>query len=48
MNLLEQERATLEHLLLGLEAALAEIPLLEMERPGNPAIPLYRLFGGRA
>jgi alkylation response protein AidB-like acyl-CoA dehydrogenase len=46
MNYLKQERAALEALLPGMEAALAEIPLLDMERPGNPAIPLYRRLGG--
>jgi alkylation response protein AidB-like acyl-CoA dehydrogenase len=46
VNYLKPERATLEKLLPGLDAALAEIPLLEMERPGNPAIPLYRQLGG--
>jgi alkylation response protein AidB-like acyl-CoA dehydrogenase len=46
VNYLKQERATLEGLLPGLDAALAEIPLMEMERPGNPAIPLYRRLGG--
>jgi alkylation response protein AidB-like acyl-CoA dehydrogenase len=46
MNFLKQERATLEALLPGLDTALAEIPLLEMERPGNPAIPVYRRLGG--
>jgi alkylation response protein AidB-like acyl-CoA dehydrogenase len=46
VNYLKPERATLEKLLPGLDAALAEIPLLEMERPGNPAIPLYRRLGG--
>jgi alkylation response protein AidB-like acyl-CoA dehydrogenase len=48
MSFLKQERAALEHLLPGLDAALAEIPLLEMERPGNPAIPTYRRLGGPA
>jgi alkylation response protein AidB-like acyl-CoA dehydrogenase len=46
MNFLRQERATLEQLLPGLDAALARIPLMEMERPGNPAIPVYRRLGG--
>jgi alkylation response protein AidB-like acyl-CoA dehydrogenase len=46
VNYLRQERTTLEKLLPGLDAALAEIPLPEMERPGNPAIPLYRRRGG--
>src|SRR5580692_456733 len=46
MNFLRQERETLEKLLPGLDAALARIPLMEMERPGNPSIPIYRQLGG--
>jgi alkylation response protein AidB-like acyl-CoA dehydrogenase len=46
MNFLKQERATLEKLLPGLDAALAGIPLPDMERPGNPAIPTFRRLGG--
>jgi alkylation response protein AidB-like acyl-CoA dehydrogenase len=46
MNFLKQERATLEELLPGLDAALAQLPLLEMERPGNPSIPVFRQLGG--
>src|SRR6516162_7153189 len=46
MNLLRQERETLEKLLPGLDEALARIPLMEMERPGNPSIPVYRQLGG--
>ena len=46
MNFLKQERATLEHLLPGLDAALAALDLMEMERPGNPAIPVFRELGG--
>src|SRR5580704_3129059 len=46
MNLLKQERATLEDVLPGLDAALARMPLMEMERPGNPSIPIYRQLGG--
>jgi alkylation response protein AidB-like acyl-CoA dehydrogenase len=46
MNFMKQERATLEKLLPGLDAALARFPLLEMERPGNPAIPVFRELGG--
>jgi alkylation response protein AidB-like acyl-CoA dehydrogenase len=46
MNYLKQERATLEQLLPGLDAALAGIPLLEMERPGNPSLATFRQFGG--
>jgi alkylation response protein AidB-like acyl-CoA dehydrogenase len=46
MNFLRQERETLEKLLPGLDAALAAIPLLEMERPGNPSIVTFRQLGG--
>jgi alkylation response protein AidB-like acyl-CoA dehydrogenase len=46
MNFLKQERATLEQLLPGLDAALAGFPLLEMERRGNPSIPAFRRLGG--
>ena len=46
MNFLRRERATLEELLPGLDAELAQIPLMEMERRGNPAIPVFRRLGG--
>jgi alkylation response protein AidB-like acyl-CoA dehydrogenase len=46
MNFLKRERATLEDVLPGLDASLAGLPLMEMERPGNPSIPLYRQLGG--
>jgi alkylation response protein AidB-like acyl-CoA dehydrogenase len=46
VNFLKHERATLEQLLPGLDAALAEVRLMEMERPGNPAIPIFRQHGG--
>ncbi len=46
MNFLKQERAMLEELLPGLDAALADLPLMDMERPGNPSIPIYRRLGG--
>jgi alkylation response protein AidB-like acyl-CoA dehydrogenase len=46
MNFLKQERATLEQLLPGLDAALAGFSLTEMERPGNPSIPAFRRLGG--
>jgi hypothetical protein len=42
MNHLKQERATLETLLPGLDAALARFWLSEMERPGNPSIATFR------
>jgi alkylation response protein AidB-like acyl-CoA dehydrogenase len=46
MNILKQERSTLEKLLPGLDAALARLPLLDMERPGNPSIATFRQLGG--
>jgi len=46
MNFLKQERATLEALLPGLEAALRAQPFLEMERPGSPALAAFRRLGG--
>jgi alkylation response protein AidB-like acyl-CoA dehydrogenase len=46
MNFLKQERAALEALLPGLDAALARMPLMEMERPGNPSIATFRQLGG--
>ncbi len=42
MNFLVTERATLESYLPGLDAQLIELPLLEMERRGNPSIALFR------
>jgi alkylation response protein AidB-like acyl-CoA dehydrogenase len=46
MNYLKRERATLEKLLPGLDAALAQLSLQEMERPGNPSIATFRQLGG--
>ncbi|MBW4434622.1 MAG: acyl-CoA/acyl-ACP dehydrogenase [Pelatocladus maniniholoensis HA4357-MV3] len=46
MCFLEQERKTLAKFLPGLDQTLAEIPLLEMEKPGNPAIKEFRKHGG--
>jgi hypothetical protein len=46
MGFLWQELATLERLLPGLDDALAAIPLLEMERRGNPAIAVFRQLDG--
>jgi alkylation response protein AidB-like acyl-CoA dehydrogenase len=46
MHFLERERATLHEFLPGLDEELAKIPLLEMERPGNPALKLFREHGG--
>jgi alkylation response protein AidB-like acyl-CoA dehydrogenase len=46
MNFLNQERATLEELLPGLDAELSQIPLMEMERPGNPSLVTFQQLGG--
>ena len=48
MNFLKHERRTLEQLLPGLDGALAAMPLMEMERRGNPAFVPFREFGGPA
>src|SRR4051794_41265122 len=45
-RVLARERATLERLLPGLDAELAKLPLDELERPGGPALPLFREAGG--
>jgi alkylation response protein AidB-like acyl-CoA dehydrogenase len=36
----------LEELLPGLDAELSQIPLMEMERPGNPSLITFRQLGG--
>jgi alkylation response protein AidB-like acyl-CoA dehydrogenase len=46
LNFLERERKVLEEVLPGVDSALAAIPLLQMERPGNPAIPVFKRLGG--
>jgi alkylation response protein AidB-like acyl-CoA dehydrogenase len=48
VNFLDTERETLERLLPGLDAALAAVPFMHMERPGNPAIEIFRQHGGGA
>ena len=48
MNFLDTERETLERLFPGLEAALAQVPFTETEQAGNPAIEIFRQFGGGA
>lgn len=48
MNFLKQERESLVALIPSLDEALAGIPLMEMERPGNPALPIFRELGGPA
>jgi alkylation response protein AidB-like acyl-CoA dehydrogenase len=46
MNFLKNERAALEKLLPGLDAALLRLSLMDMERPGNPSIPIFKTLGG--
>lgn len=46
MEFLEIERATLQRLMPGLDEDLARIPLAELERPGNPALALFKAAGG--
>jgi len=46
MNFLKQERAALESLVPGLDAEIARLPLLEMERTGNPSLATFRALGG--
>jgi alkylation response protein AidB-like acyl-CoA dehydrogenase len=48
MNLMHAERETLERYLPGLDEYLSEIPLLELERPGNGALAKFRELGGPA
>jgi alkylation response protein AidB-like acyl-CoA dehydrogenase len=46
MNYMRREREALETLLPGLDAALAQFTLTEMERRGNPSIATFRQHGG--
>ena len=46
MNLLNKERGTLAKLLPSLDETLSNIPLGVMEKPGNPAIAIFREVGG--
>ncbi len=46
MNFMVKERHALERFLPTLEQRLRRIPLLELERPGNPAIAIYRELKG--
>jgi len=48
MNLLRAERDTLEAFIPGLDKYLSEVPLLELERPGNGALARFRELGGPA
>jgi len=46
LNFLKRERATLERTVPSLDAQLAALPLVDMEKPGNPAIGIFRRCGG--
>lgn len=46
--LLQREREVLEEYAPGLDEALAEVPLLELEKPDNIGIKLFREAGGSA
>jgi alkylation response protein AidB-like acyl-CoA dehydrogenase len=46
MTFLQQERSSLETVLPGLDGALADFSLMEMERVGNPSIGAFRKLGG--
>ena len=48
MNLLRAVRDTLDGYLPGLDKYLSEIPLLELEKPGNGALQKFRELGGPA
>jgi alkylation response protein AidB-like acyl-CoA dehydrogenase len=48
MNLLRTERDTLDAHIPGLSKYLTEIPLLELEKPGNGALQTFREMGGPA
>jgi len=48
MNFLKRDRATLERFLPSLDAKLAAIPLIEIERPGNPGLATLRELEGTA
>lgn len=46
MNLLKRERETLKTFLPSMDTALAEFPLMVMEKQDNPSIALFRELGG--
>lgn len=48
MNFLRRERATLESFLPTLDEKLRSFSLAELERPGNPALAIYRELSGPA
>jgi len=48
MNFLKRERTTLQQFLPSLDVKLAEFPLMEIERPGNPGLAILRELEGTA
>ena len=46
MSFLDRERSTLAEFMPGLDAALATLPLMDMESPGSMALGLFRKAGG--
>lgn len=46
LNFLKRERATLEAAVPSLDAHIAALSLADMEKPGNPAIKIFRECGG--
>jgi alkylation response protein AidB-like acyl-CoA dehydrogenase len=48
MNFLKRERTTLEQFLPSLDARLSEIPLEQIEKPGNPGLAILRELEGAA
>ena len=48
MNYLKRERETLERFLPSLDARLSQIPLAEIERPGNSGLAMLRELEGAA
>ena len=48
MRFLERERACLERHLPGVDKVLRDVPLLDLEAPGNDALAAYRSAGGPA
>lgn len=45
MHYLQREREPLETLLPGLDAALAAVPLSELEQPAGPGVAAFRAAG---
>jgi len=48
MNLMRTERDTLDRYLPGLDKILSEVPLLDLEQPGNGVLQKFRELGGPA